>query len=128
MFVSNMLMGKFFDEVYEILKDKKSTALAANYIAADLAGLASGEAFEVDPSSFAELIKMVSAGDISSRGAKDILKIVFENGGDPRTVAEKEGLLQKSDEELEAMAPPELLIVPEKTKAKRNKAKPFGFH
>ena len=37
-------------------------------------------------------------------------------------------LLTKSDEELEAMAPPELLIVPEKTKAKRNKAKPFGFH
>jgi len=37
-------------------------------------------------------------------------------------------LLTKSDEELEAMAPPELLVVTKKTKAKRNKAKPFGFH
>ena len=37
-------------------------------------------------------------------------------------------LLTKSDEELEAMAPPELLIVPQKTKTKRNKAKPFGFN
>ena len=36
-------------------------------------------------------------------------------------------LLTKGDDELEAMAPDELYIVPEKTKAKRNKAKPLGF-
>ena len=36
-------------------------------------------------------------------------------------------LLTKSDEELEAMAPDELFIVPKKTKIKRNKANPFGF-
>ena len=36
-------------------------------------------------------------------------------------------LLTKSDEELEAMAPPELLIVSKKTKTKRDKARPSGF-
>ena len=36
-------------------------------------------------------------------------------------------LLTKGDDELEAMAPDELYIVPEKTKTKRNKAKPTGF-
>ena len=36
-------------------------------------------------------------------------------------------LIQKSDEELCAMAPDELTIVPTKTKNKRNKAKPIGF-
>ena len=36
-------------------------------------------------------------------------------------------LLTKGDDELEAMAPDELCIVPEKTKTKRNKAKPLGF-
>ena len=38
-----------------------------------------------------------------------------------------EMLLKKSDDELEAMTPDELYIVPEKTKTKRNKAKPTGF-
>ena len=36
-------------------------------------------------------------------------------------------LLTKTDEELLEMAPASLTIVPEKTKAKRNKAKPTGF-
>ena len=36
-------------------------------------------------------------------------------------------LLKKTDEELEAMAPPELLIVPQKKKDKRNREKPAGF-
>jgi len=36
-------------------------------------------------------------------------------------------LLKKGDDELLAMAPPELTIVPTKTKDKRNKAKPTGF-
>ena len=36
-------------------------------------------------------------------------------------------LLTKGDEELIAMAPPELVIVPQKTKNKRNKDKPAGF-
>ena len=36
-------------------------------------------------------------------------------------------LLTKSDDELLEMAPASLTIVPEKTKAKRNKAKPTGF-
>ena len=36
-------------------------------------------------------------------------------------------LIQKSDEELCAMAPDELIIVSTETKNKRNKAKPIGF-
>ena len=36
-------------------------------------------------------------------------------------------LLKLGDDELIATAPPELLIVPQKTKDKRNKAKPKGF-
>ena len=41
---------------------------------------------------------MVAEAKISSRGAKDILKKIFEQGGEPTAIAEKEGLLQKSDE------------------------------
>jgi aspartyl-tRNA(Asn)/glutamyl-tRNA(Gln) amidotransferase subunit B len=41
---------------------------------------------------------MIVENKISSRGAKDILAIMYEKGGDPEKIAEKEGLLQKSDE------------------------------
>jgi aspartyl-tRNA(Asn)/glutamyl-tRNA(Gln) amidotransferase subunit B len=54
---------------------------------------------------FANLIKMVAEAKISSRGAKDILKIMFEKGGSPEEIVEKENLLQKSDlGELEKIA------------------------
>jgi aspartyl-tRNA(Asn)/glutamyl-tRNA(Gln) amidotransferase subunit B len=48
---------------------------------------------------------MAAEAKISSRGAKDILKIMFENGGEPDRIAEEKGLLQKSDMgELEKIA------------------------
>jgi aspartyl-tRNA(Asn)/glutamyl-tRNA(Gln) amidotransferase subunit B len=54
---------------------------------------------------FADLIKMISENKISSRGAKDILKIMFDQGGEPLAIAERENLLQKSDlGELEKIA------------------------
>ena len=40
---------------------------------------------------------MVAENKISSRGAKDILRIMFEEGGEPGKIAEEKGLLQKSD-------------------------------
>ncbi|MFA6446566.1 MAG: Asp-tRNA(Asn)/Glu-tRNA(Gln) amidotransferase GatCAB subunit B, partial [Candidatus Paceibacterota bacterium] len=40
---------------------------------------------------------MITGNEISSRGAKDILNIMYEKGGLPKVIAEKEGLLQKSD-------------------------------
>jgi len=98
MFVTNMPLGRFFDAVIQEISDKKQVTLAVNYIAGDLAGLAAGSALEIVPKSFADLIDMVSVGDISSRGAKDILKIMFKEGGDPKNIADKKGLLQKSDE------------------------------
>ena len=42
---------------------------------------------------------MIQDGEISSRGAKDILKIMFDVGGDPKQIAEEKGLIQKNDSE-----------------------------
>ncbi|MDD2935297.1 MAG: Asp-tRNA(Asn)/Glu-tRNA(Gln) amidotransferase subunit GatB [Candidatus Pacebacteria bacterium] len=53
---------------------------------------------KIEIKNFAELIKMVGEGKISSRGTKDILKIMFTDGGTPNEIAEKNNLLQKSDE------------------------------
>jgi aspartyl-tRNA(Asn)/glutamyl-tRNA(Gln) amidotransferase subunit B len=46
-----------------------------------------------------ELIEMIEAGELSSRGAKDVLAIIFKDGGNAKEVAEKNNLIQKSDPE-----------------------------
>lgn len=92
-------MGAFFEEVAsELGGDKDLVSVASNYIISDLKKL-------IPVKDFSKVIKMISSGELSSRGAKDILKILETEGGDPRVVAEKNNLLQKSNvEELKTMA------------------------
>ena len=75
--------------------------LASNYVISDLLSLMRVNMTEkfgqLSDKNFARMIKMLAESKISSRGAKDILKIMFEVGGSPMEIAEKEGLLQKSD-------------------------------
>ena len=42
-------------------------------------------------------MKMTALGEISSRGAKDILRLMLETGEDPSEIAERDGFLQTSD-------------------------------
>jgi len=95
--------SNFLELVAKSLKgDKKLIALASNYITSDLAGMYKDTGIPtfatLKPDYFAELIKMLGDGEISSRGAKDILKLLAAEGGDPRAIAEEKGLFQKSDE------------------------------
>ena len=54
--------------------------------------------WNLSPSVFAELIGMINAGELSSRGAKDLLKILFtEKGVSAKKTAEAKGLIQKND-------------------------------
>ena len=48
--------------------------------------------------SLGELIEMISSGDLSSRGAKDTLALMYSQGGSAKEIADKNGLIQKSDE------------------------------
>lgn len=100
MFVADAKYGIFFDEVQKILgTDKELLKLAVNYIVADMAGLLeSDQDITTDPEDFARLMKMIPENLLSSRGVKDTLKIMVEKGGKPDDIAEKEGLLQQSDE------------------------------
>ncbi|PIP74009.1 MAG: Asp-tRNA(Asn)/Glu-tRNA(Gln) amidotransferase GatCAB subunit B [Candidatus Lloydbacteria bacterium CG22_combo_CG10-13_8_21_14_all_47_15] len=100
--VYNELLREFFDDVLTHLPDNKTFAtLSANYITSDIAGFTAvtGRGIEhIAPRQFAALIGMIGGGDISSRGAKDILAVMFEKGGEPRAIALEKGLLQESDE------------------------------
>lgn len=81
-------------------EDKEKFGLSVNYIVSDVAGTVSrlGENAKDLGDNFTELITMITDGKLSSRGAKDVLAILLTEGGDARSVAEDNGLLQESDE------------------------------
>ncbi|MBX4197945.1 Asp-tRNA(Asn)/Glu-tRNA(Gln) amidotransferase subunit GatB [Candidatus Parcubacteria bacterium] len=86
-----------------IPKDRQMAKLASNYISSDLLGLVKKEPEfwqkkPIDDKHFAELIKMLGENKVSSRGAKDILALMYKEGGEPAKIAQEKGLLQKSDE------------------------------
>lgn len=102
-YVNSDEMGVYFEKVAELLGgDAEKVKLASNYITSDMVGLHAGRDTsifaDVLPEHVAELVEMAHGGEISSRGAKDILAHMSEKGGNPKEIAEREGLFQKSDE------------------------------
>ncbi len=96
--LANRLMRGLLDEVLELVKDSKTlVTLSINYISSDLVGM-SPDTLNFTANDFVELMKMIDGRDISSRGAKNILKILVEEGGAPQEIAESEGLIQQNDE------------------------------
>lgn len=100
--------GAFFDTVIAQLaghgpNDTDHVRLAANYFVSDVRGLLSTESVEnfghLTPATFASLIRMVGNDDLSSRGAKDVLKHLVLIGGEPQDVAKDLGVLQVHDED-----------------------------
>ena len=80
----------------------KNLKLIANYLTSDVVGeLVENEKADISnltSDSLCEISDMLDTNSISSRGAKNILKIILEVGGCPKDIAEKENLFQKSDE------------------------------
>lgn len=99
-FVNNKILADFFEKIIEG-NDKDFIKNTANYIISDFVALIknSEKQHEVAPENFKELMNMNISGELSSRGTKDVLKKMFEQGGNPRDIAETENLMQKSNEE-----------------------------
>ncbi len=104
-YINNRVMADFFEASVVLLGDnQKAITIASNYITTDIAGIAKTDDFKgkdilehIDPQSFAKLITMIEAGDLNSRGGKDILLELLTNGGDPKAIAEERGLIQEND-------------------------------
>lgn len=85
---------------------KESVKMLSNYMVSDITGITKAsnlpfpEAFgHLTSSDIAMVVKMIRAGDLSSRGAKEVIKILHEKGGSPKEIAETGGFIQKSDPE-----------------------------
>ncbi len=100
LYVSDPTLSAYFESVVEG-KDAAFAQLASNYLSSDVIGLMKKDAEAKLPNKdhFIELIVMVTDGQVTSRGAKDILAVIVKNLEiSPKAIAEKEGLLQQNDE------------------------------
>lgn len=107
-FVNDFSFSKLLDECINNLKDKNKIKLSANYISSDLAALykeLGDSIFEkINSEGICNIVNMISASELSSRGAKDVLAIYAREGGVPNEIAEKNNLIQKSNkDEIEKM-------------------------
>ncbi len=98
-FVSDAQMSALFENAVKGLSGEEVKTLA-NYLTSDLMGLVKNNLLKIWPTAEAmtELVKMITAGEISSRGAKDTLAVLATEGGAPRDIAQTRDLFQKSDE------------------------------
>jgi aspartyl-tRNA(Asn)/glutamyl-tRNA(Gln) amidotransferase subunit B len=103
--IDSTTLTTYFDGVI-VGRGKEFAKLASNYIVGDLLGILKKEGKEINadtlPSSaqFSTLIEMVEKGELSSRGAKDLLPEIMNGKNlDVRKLAEERGLIQKNDPE-----------------------------
>jgi len=110
-FVANKDLSGYFEEVVSEFEEwteeqdnhKKASKLVANYLISDIQGLLGGKEFvekefKITPENFAEFVKMIFKGEISSKVAKMVLLDMFNNGSDPSQFIEDNNLKQMSDD------------------------------
>lgn len=100
-YVNDLELGKWFEEIAKVLTNKEKIKIASNYVTTDFIGLKKTNLDIRCPSvkNFSELINLVSENKISSRAAKDILAIIVIKDDSPLKIATEKNLLQSSDED-----------------------------
>jgi aspartyl-tRNA(Asn)/glutamyl-tRNA(Gln) amidotransferase subunit B len=113
-FVANKDLSEYFEKVVSEFEEwteeeekgeahKKTSRLIANYLISDVQGLLAGSEFvetefKITPENFAEFIKMIYKGEISSKVAKMVLSEMFNTGGDPSNIVDDNNWRQMSDD------------------------------
>ncbi len=101
-FLQNPKYDNLFSNTTKSLKEEKSFKLASNYISTVITGLEKNEEGEFSnftENNIVDLINMINEGELSSRGAKDVLGIIFKEKGNTKKIAQEKGFIQKSDPE-----------------------------
>ena len=101
MLTSSRALGDYFDESATRSGDPKA---AANWVMGEvLAALkATGQTIDelrVRPRGLGELLGLVRDGVVSHTAAKQVFAVMAERGGEPRAIAEREGLLKVTDDD-----------------------------
>ncbi|MBI4079749.1 Asp-tRNA(Asn)/Glu-tRNA(Gln) amidotransferase subunit GatB [Candidatus Kaiserbacteria bacterium] len=95
------MLASYFDQVVTLIAPPVTPQAAANYAVNDLLSLIRDtdsrdaeirDDIEISPSNFAKILTLVAGKRISSRVAKDLIRMCLESGGDPEELAEEKGL------------------------------------
>ena len=91
--------SEYFETAAQVAGDPKT---AANWVMGDLLGLLKAEGKEIADSpvtaaNLGELVKLIAAGEISGKLAKEIFPKMFATGEPASAIIEREGLKQISD-------------------------------
>jgi aspartyl-tRNA(Asn)/glutamyl-tRNA(Gln) amidotransferase subunit B len=91
--------AEYFETAAQVSGDPKT---AANWVMGDLLGLLKAESKEiadspVTASNLGELVKLIAAGEISGKLAKEIFPKMFASGEPASAIIQREGLKQISD-------------------------------
>jgi len=94
-------LADYFDRCINFLDIPK---LVATWVVGDLSALGASAGlspaqFPVEPQELTDLLRMVDGGEVSGPVAKEVLARAWESGEAPKTIIEREGLTQISDEE-----------------------------
>jgi aspartyl-tRNA(Asn)/glutamyl-tRNA(Gln) amidotransferase subunit B len=94
-------LGDYFDELATRSGDAKTSAnwMLGEVLALLKATNASIDELRVRPASLADLLGLVRDGVVSHTAAKQVFAAMAERGGEPRAIAEREGLLKVSDDD-----------------------------
>jgi aspartyl-tRNA(Asn)/glutamyl-tRNA(Gln) amidotransferase subunit B len=106
----------------------------ANWLASDVQGWMGENEWTwdeviLDSGAFAQLVTLVNEKQISSTGAKQVLRVMIKNGSDPLEIAKEHDVLQVSDSaEIEALVAQILAANPKAVEDVRSgEAKAIGF-
>jgi len=107
LYVRESNLGIFFEQLSELIKDKKTLQLASNYVLNDLVKIirdqdaresksdaGSIQSIPISAEYFKAIIEMIVEHEISSRSGKDLLALAVSDARDPRTIASEKKLFQ----------------------------------
>lgn len=124
-------LADFFEAAVEVYNNPKS--IAAMILVELLRRMNDAgqkvESVKITPINLANLCKMADDGTVSRGAAKDILKVMFEKGGEPMEIARQNGMLMSNDTAEVEKAADEILAANPKAVAeyKEGSGKVFGF-
>ncbi len=101
-FVVYKRLGDYFEEVASELNDPKLTKTAANWLITQLQPMlfqasADPQDTKLAAENFADFIRRVGAGEVSSTGAQKLLAYMWETGDTPEHIIAEHDLAQMSD-------------------------------